>query len=62
MGGLFFIALFFTSTFISNAGISISVGLLVAFTIYMHYKNNYGWPLFPKGFLYPYAAFFYYCF
>lgn len=57
-GGLFFIALFFTSTFISNAGISISVGLLVAFTIYMHYKNNYGWPLFPKGFLYPYAAFF----
>ena len=38
--GFVFLALFFTSTFVSNAGISISVGLLAVLTLYMHYKNN----------------------
>lgn len=56
--GFVFLALFFTSTFVSNAGISISVGLLAVLTLYMHYKNNYGWPILQKGFLYPYIIFF----
>lgn len=57
-GGVFFLALFFTSTFVSNAGISISIGLLTVLTIYMHYKNTYRWPALQKRILYSYIIFF----
>lgn len=57
-GGLFFLTLFFVSTFVSNAGISISIGLLAVLTMYMHYENDYRWPAPQKAFLYPYIMFF----
>lgn len=53
-----FASLFFISTTISNAGTSISVGLMLILTIYMYRRNHYDVPIPSTGFLYPYIIFF----
>ena len=55
-----FASLFFISTTISNAGTSISVGLMLILTIYMYRRNHYDVPIPSTGFLYPYIIFFLY--
>lgn len=53
-----FASLFFISTTLSNAGTSISIGMMLVLTVYMYCKNNYNPPALSKDFLYPYIIFF----
>lgn len=54
-----FASLFFISTTLSNAGTSISIGMMLVLTVYMYCKNNYNPPALSKDFLYPYIIFFF---
>lgn len=54
-----FLYLFFLITTISNAGTSISLGLVIFVSIYIYQKKHYKVKLPAKEFLYPYILFFF---